>query len=262
MKAWPSSPSAAPSSWALPTTTPASLMPLAELRAPPSVPSVRRPAAGRVDERLPGRRIAAREQPDHLPARVQVPDRAAAGADLGAPAVRRVAVPEEHAGAVGAIGVPADGAVRRDRAGEALRAEPGQLAQVLDAAERRCSGSRACCRRPSSRRPTATPSSLMSSMNTCRPPSDGISTICARPSPGTKPSVPQPRSSRATTSVGGATLPSPPRGRRRRKRRSPCRPRPAPASRRRRRPHRHERAIPYTQTSFEGWRQCTRAPTF
>ena len=89
----------------------------------------------RVDERLPRRRIAAGEQPDHLAAPVQVPHRAAARADLAAPARRRVAVPEEHAAAVGAIGVPADGAVRRDGAGVALRAEPGQLPQVLDAAD-------------------------------------------------------------------------------------------------------------------------------
>src|SRR6185436_2566650 len=63
--------------------------------------------------------------------------------------------------------------------------------------------------------PTATPSSLMSSMNTCRPPSDGISTIWAHPAPpgvplATNPSVPQPRSSRATTCVRGAPEESPP----------------------------------------------------
>src|SRR5436190_14182014 len=58
--------------------------------------------------------------------------------------------------------------------------------------------------------PTATPSSLMSSMNTCLPPSEGISAIWTYPSPGTKPSVPQPRSSRATTWADTAGPLSPP----------------------------------------------------
>ena len=89
----------------------------------------------RVQERLPGRGVAARQQPDHLPARVQIPDRAAAAADLGASALRRVAVPEEDGGAVRAVGVAADGAVGRNRAGVALRAEAVELAQVLHPAQ-------------------------------------------------------------------------------------------------------------------------------
>ena len=114
----------------------------------------------------------------------------------------------------------------------------------------RCSGSRACCRRPSSRRPTATPSSLMSSMNTWRPPSDGISTICARSRRrATKPE----RAAAAQLARHHLRRRGARRGRPRaavvaRRRRSPC----TPAAQRQRqregeRPHARAR-IPYTQT--------------
>ncbi len=46
MKAWPTSSSAELASCALPTTSPDSLMPLAELRTPPKVPSACSPEPG------------------------------------------------------------------------------------------------------------------------------------------------------------------------------------------------------------------------
>ena len=133
MKACPMSAAAEVASWALPTTTPASLMALAELRCPPSVPIARRPSPGECTNACHSVGSRPGSSPTTWPRAFRSQTAQLVGQSSVRPAAAVKRCPKKIAGPVGAVGLPADGAVGRDGGRQAARAEAAERAQVLNA---------------------------------------------------------------------------------------------------------------------------------